>query len=97
MSEIIANAKGSYGGEIFTITLFSPEKAFPESEEYKCHFAIKGKGISYNDRAIGFDSMQSLILSLKMIGSFIGDNDDIDTSAIAWDGGPIKFPSFEDK
>lgn len=97
MSDIIASAKGSYGGESFTITLFSPEKAFPDSAEYKCHFSIKGKGVSYSDRAIGFDSMQSLILSLRMIGSFIGDNDDIDCSAIAWEGGPMKFPSFEDK
>lgn len=97
MSDIIASAKGSYDGESFTITLFSPEKAFPDSREYKCHFTINGKGISYSDRAIGLDSMQSIILSLKMIGSFICDNDDIDCSAIEWEGGPMSFPSFEDK
>jgi hypothetical protein len=96
MSDIIASAKGTYDGESFAITLFSPEKAFPDSDEYSCQFSIQGKDINYNDRAIGFDSMQSLILSLKMIGSFIGDNDEFDCSKIEWDGGPVSFPSFQD-
>lgn len=97
MSDIIASARGCYGGESFTINLFSPEKAFPDSDEYGCMFSIQGKGVNYNDKAIGFDSMQSLILSLRMIGYFINDHDDFDFSTIEWDGGQMRFPSFEDK
>lgn len=95
MSNIIASAKGKYDGEEFTISIFSPELAFTDSNEYQCRFFIEGKGVNYKNRSIGFDSMQSLILSLKMIGSYIGDNNDFKSSLLEWEGGPMEFPAFK--
>lgn len=92
---IIASMKMKYKGESVAITLYKPELAFSESDQYRCDFEIAGDGIDYSGKSIGFDSMQSLLLSLMKIGTYLNKNENIDRSMIEWDGGPMNFPSFE--
>ena len=92
---VIASAKMKYKEDEVDIYLFSPKLAFPDSDQYSCAFSIKGGPIEYSGKSIGFDSMQSLILSLKKIGTFLEKSDELDKSLIKWEGGPMDFPVFE--
>jgi hypothetical protein len=77
------------------ILIFVPEKSDQYENEYHCKFSIMGGGINYSGKSIGFDSMQALILSLKKIGTFLTQSDDLDTSLMKWEGGPMDFPVFK--
>jgi len=92
---VIASTKMRYMGNEVKICLFIPERVSPFCDQYSCSFYIRGGGIDYSGNSIGFDSMQSLILSLKKVGTFLKTSDEIDIDSIEWDGGPMDFPIFE--
>ena len=94
---VAAFTKMKYKGDEVNITVFVPQKAFPDCDNYICKFSVKGREIEYSGKSVGFDSMQSLILSLQKIGYFLKNSEDLDDSLIEWEGGPMKFPSFDDK
>lgn len=92
--DAIALTKLKYKGEEVIISIYAPKKYFPDSDQYACSFSVIGGDIQYFGKSIGFDSMQSLILSLTKIGTFLETNDDLDRSLIEWEGGPMGFPTF---
>ncbi len=92
--DAIALTKMKYKREEVIISIYSPKKYFPDSDQYACSFSIKGGDIEYSGKSIGLDSMQSLILFLTKIGTFLEKSDDLDRSLIEWEGGPMGFPIF---
>jgi hypothetical protein len=92
---LVATTNVKYKGQEVVISVFCPQKAYQESDEYVCSFLIKGGDIDHSGRAVGFDSMQSLILCLTMIGTYLQKNDEIDLSLMEWEGGTMKFPVFD--
>jgi hypothetical protein len=92
---VIASTKMKYKGEEVAISLYCPELAFPDSDQQSCRFEVVGGGIDYSGRSIGFDSMQSLILSLMKIGTYLEKNEDVDAALIEWEGGSLDFPTFK--
>lgn len=92
---VFAATRFKYQGTDVHISLYAPQKAFPESDQYSCKFTISGGTIEYSGKSIGYDSMQSLTLSLRKIGTYLTKNDEIDPSAIEWEGGTMEFPVFE--
>jgi hypothetical protein len=91
----IASTQMTHKGDEVTISIYKPALAFPDSDQYSCRFSIAGGGLDYSGKSIGFDSMQSLILSMSKIGTYLKNNDDIDHSMIEWEGGPMEFPTFQ--
>ena len=91
---LVASTTLRYKGQSVLVSVFLPEKEFADSSQYACKFSISGGEIDYAGKSIGFDSMQSLILSLKKIGTFLESSDDLDQELIEWDGGAMKFPVF---
>lgn len=92
---VFAATTFKYQGADVYVSLYAPQKAFPDSDQYLCRFRISGGSIEYSGRSIGYDSMQSLILSLKKIGTYLTGNDEIDASSIEWEGGTMEFPVFQ--
>lgn len=91
----VASTKFDYKGDSVEINIYRPVIAWLNSDEYSCRFSIVGGGINYADRSIGFDSMQSLILSLMRIGDYLDHVENIDRSLITWEGGQLIFPIFK--
>ena len=93
-STLAASTKMRYKGDEVTISVFVPGKAFVDSDQYSCRFSIKGGEIDYSGKSIGFDSMQSLMLTLAKIGTYLEKNDELDRALMEWDGGAMNFPVF---
>jgi hypothetical protein len=92
----VASTEFRYNSEKVEIVLYSPKKAWLDSDEYVCRFSIAGGKIKHTGRCIGLDSMQSVILALRTIGDYLENADELDRSLISWDGGPLIFPTFKD-
>ena len=91
--DIVGLSRFLYKGSEVYIRIFKPQKKWEDSDEFSCRFSILGETISHKGESIGYDSTQSLILTLSKIGSFL-DQEDVDQEAIDWPGGRLKFPSF---
>lgn len=91
----MASTRLKYKGLDVSISVFAPTLAFSDSDQYSCRFSIEGGGIDYSGKSIGFDSMQSLFLSLSKIGTYFKVSEDIDQSLIEWEGGALEFPVFQ--
>lgn len=91
--DLIGLTKFKYRNAEIYISIFKPQKKWPDSDEFSCKFSILGETMNYKGESIGYDSVQSLILSLSKIGQYI-NNDDVDQNAIEWPGGKLQFPSF---
>lgn len=92
---VIASTNMKYNEQEVIISLYRPEPAFPDSDQQSCKFEITGGGIDYSGRSIGLDSMQSLILSLMKIGTYLEKNEYVDAALIEWEGGSPDFPTFK--
>jgi hypothetical protein len=90
----IASTRLRYKGEEVLISLHLPQPAFENTDQYVCSFSIMGGELDYTGKSIGFDSMQSLILSLMKIGTYLTRSESIDVSKIDWEGGSLEFPVF---
>ena len=91
---LAASTKFRYKGEEVSVSIFVPCKEFADSGEYSCRFSIKGGEIEYSGRSIGFDSMQSLMLTMTKIGNYLEYNDEFDCAQMEWEGGVMIFPTF---
>jgi len=91
--DLIGSTRFSYKGSEIHISIFKPEKKWSDGDEFSCRFSIVGDTMSYKGESIGFDSTQSLILTLSKIGQHIND-EEVDQKAIEWPGGKLKFPNF---
>jgi hypothetical protein len=93
ISEIIANTVFMYDGMETIIEIYLPKIAFPDSDEFMCEFSIRG-GINHKNRIIGYDSMQSLVLCLNLIGDFLKNSDLFDKNLFNCPGGELDFIRF---
>lgn len=91
--EVFATTKFKYRGREVVVAVCQPEKEI-DHNTFVCRFFITGGELEYVGKSVGFDSMQALILSLQKIGAFLQDNDDVDNALVEWEGGPMKFPTF---
>lgn len=95
-NEVIGLTEFRYRNAPVAIRLFAPVRAEPHSE-YSCAFELSGKTLNHRSAARGFDSMQAIILALKMIGSYLESGDDVDRKEIEWRNGRLEFPQFTNR
>jgi hypothetical protein len=91
--DLIGSTTFSYKGSEIKIDIFKPQLKWANSDEFACRFLISGETLNYKGESIGYDSTQSLILTLSKIGEFI-NNEEVDQKAIEWPGGKLQFPTF---
>lgn len=91
--DLIGSTRFSYKGSEIHISIFKPKKKWADGHEFSCRFSILGETMSYKGESVGYDSTQSLILTLSKIGHYI-NNEEVDQKAIEWPGGKLQFPNF---
>ncbi len=69
-----------------TVLIGKPEK-FPDSDDYYCPYQILGLGNERVRRAGGMDAVQSLELTLKMIGTDLYTSKEYQAGELIWPGG----------
>ena len=92
--DLIGLTRFSYKDAEVQIRIFKPQRKWPDSDEFSCRFSIFGGALNYKGESIGYDSTQSLILTLSKIGQYL-NNEEIDREKIEWPGGKLKFPNFK--
>jgi Domain of unknown function (DUF6968) len=73
-------------GKEVIVKIGKPEK-FPDSEDYYCPYQIIGIGNERVRYAGGIDSIQALLLALKMIGTDLYMSNEAKTGILSWKGG----------
>ncbi len=69
-NDFVATRTLSLSGTVSGQAIVSIGKPAPEGEDYRCEFQILGLGdVDINSYGMGADSMQALMLTLKMIGT----------------------------
>ena len=80
-----------------TILIYAPIKN--DDNSYSCNFQFLGFKSEKIRKSVGVDSIQSLILSLKKIGSELYNSDEYIDKKIRWDcelfEGDLGFPTLE--
>lgn len=93
--EPVANTHFLHKGEPVIVSLFEPFKKWEDGDEFACRYSIVGGSINLRGECVGYDSMQAIILSLATVGYLIEESDEIDSAAVDWPGGRLKFPSLD--
>jgi len=92
--DLIASTVFIYKGSKTEVYLYKPKKKWIDGEEFTCKFAIEGQHMRHIGENIGYDSMQSVILSLYSIGHYLRESEDVEQEFIEWPGGKMKFPEI---
>ena len=69
-----------------TVIIGKPEK-FPNSDDYYCPYQIVGIGNGRVLHAGGIDSIQAILLALKMIGADLYTSEAAKAGSLRWKGG----------
>jgi len=95
IEDVIAETAFQYDGQPVIVAIRRPVPR-TDGPQFACHFSVEGGPIKHVGRAIGYDSMQSLILALRFIGTFLSvSNGNFDASKVEWQGGEMHFPVFD--
>jgi|SRR3546814_390138 hypothetical protein len=93
--DVIGTTTFTYKGFRTDIILYKPKKKWEDGDEFSCAFSIIGEHVRYSDEIVGYDSMQAIVLALSMIGYYLQESGNLDTSAVEWPGGVPYFPKFD--
>ena len=92
-NDFIAMRSLTLAGETPREVTVGIKRPVPDNGPYKCEYQIVGIGSGKVRYAVGVDSMQALVLALKIIGADLYSSEAAKEGRLSWFGSPnLGFP-----